>query len=747
MRAFLDMNPPGSLRSGGSIAPGQVQKTAHHTIPASHAPQIHRDPRFFQMVNDPRFYDDPGGFLRRAYPTQAEVAGAPAGAFPAGIPTYERLPAPRTVQVPSGARPTARRPTPTRQARNLRETLEGMSDRGDITVPNRGYFDAGDNSPFVRELQEQGGTGAWTNPRDPNQRYLLNAHQLIGHNYAWESEMQREIFDLYARLGIRGEPGRRVGAQGLMVGARSPRWMTDGGGGEGEGGGGASASFHASLEARIARPLTLAAPVAAPSPAGASPAAGAAPAAAPAAGLPAADGAARAPAPEPPPVPVPYSPMLLMDVREQRISIAAAIEAVQGYAASARESEATNRAAGATARELGEQAAGQGERAAGEQADVQRQQGQLEQASGAQTEMSASAQRAGSETDRGREQGESTQGEGGGVTVEAKPEEPKKKSWLARAWDATAGWAWRRLVAPVIAAARRKVATVMQKVGEFINNMISQALGLDEIEAELNAGGEDIGQRQGSLTETQAGLTETGAQADLARDAAAEHAGTADANAEQAAAVALDADRVLEALRAQEEALRAQEEAGRGYVAAFAAEHAEWFAAEARDGSGGAAPAEPAASAPVAEASVDAEPAPPTEEERVTRAHVTPVVAYLESVRRGDLTAYAELTTVATQSGAAADPARREDERDATAAALSGFRQGRGDRDAALGRLLERARGAEGLVLAQGEAELAAVADEGARLAGELEADRVAALRGIQQGHTAPAAAPAAAAP
>jgi hypothetical protein len=197
--------------------------------------------------------------------------------------------------------------------------------------------------------------------------------------------------------------------------------------------------------------------------------------------------------PAQPPTPVPWSPSALVSIREQRTDIASAMEVVNDYIGETVDAERHNvgrprcgRHAGAAqcrAAELCRCRAGDGGCGAG----------QTRSGFGlAAGNVGAGGGEASGDAARGQQQADGVQSEGQGVSVEPKPEEPRSRSWLERAWDATAGALWDGLVAPAVRAVRRKVNEVMQSINEFIMGMINQALGLDEIEAELDGGGQDI---------------------------------------------------------------------------------------------------------------------------------------------------------------------------------------------------------------------------------------------------------------
>ncbi|MDQ8021911.1 MAG: DUF4157 domain-containing protein [Moraxellaceae bacterium] len=749
MRALRQIHTGTDVNVGG--VPGTVPKTAHHTIPAQMAPEIHRDPRFMQMVNDTRFYDDALGsgataadnnFLRLAYPDS-------------GPNPYSRMPSGRAnigaVRVP-GARPGT-----TRAARNLTEVTEQWVRGGNVAgVSDVGFFES---DAFRRELRDQGSTGAWVNPRDPSgaERRLFNPHLELGHEGNWAREIDRSIFDMNARLGLPGEVGRRLGSAAPREAARTlPRYLAGMGGdggaagptldaGAGAGpaaaGGNAVDRFVDSIYQRMGRSAvtaTAAAPSAAASPT--APAASTAPSA-PAAPTTTAETAAPAAAdamaavPEAPPSPVAYSPESLAGIAEQRASVAAAIEAVQAYLQAAVQSQADNEAARETAEGLHDSHESRSGNVESQQADVSDQQGKLEQASGAQAEMVAEGENASSEGQRGQSEGERTNAEGEATSVEPKAEEPESKGWLERAWDATAGALWEELIRPAVNLVRRKVNQVMQAIGEFITNMINQVLGLDEIEAELNGGGEDIAARDESLAETGTGLTEEGERAATGMEDTAATMERADANVAEAATAQEEAQTLLQALTDHDQALAGEEAAGKAYIQEFGSQHADYFAyaAESSEGAteGGDSTAGSEASAAPAEAAPEESDAEAGDGvERLQDAQLAPLRGMISAVRRAESDSASELAGVAAQSGALAP------ETAATATAASaGFRASQGGRRGRLDRLAAEASSLVGLPSDQAHARLEDLSNQVAAIADELETARQEALQNIAAAH------------
>jgi hypothetical protein len=750
LRAFLGMHP-GVRGAGGELAGGAVPKTAHHTIPAQMAPQIHRDPRFMQIVNDDRFYQN---FIILAYP---------------GL---RRMPDAGAVSVP-GARPG--RP---RRARNLVEATEGMFDRGDFTVPNRQFF----SSPqFVDELRAQGSSGVWINPRNPAERWFFNPHLVIGHGWNWRQEVARQIFDLNSRLGLRGEPIRQLLMPAVREAARATRNVAAGP----EAARGEAAPASLALVDRVlsqsrrngpTRPSAATAPA---SPAAGMPAAGAAlplfltgdaaqrpsagssapflnliqsamvhpairfggaaapespPGPAPVSHTAAAavPQAALAGEPETPPVPVLQSPGSIRHLRESRIEIVNAMNTVRAFIEATRESADGNREAGAAAHALESRNTEQQQTVETERADVTDQTGKLDQAEGAQQEMVSENQRGSSESQRAQSEGESVRAEGEDVSVEPRPEEPEKKSWLERAWDATAGAVWRNLVAPAVRAVRRKVNQVMQSINEFIMSMINQALGLDEIEAGLNAGGEDISGRRDSLAESDTGLQEQGEQAAAEKEGNQQTAQQAEANARQAMLLNEQGQTLYAGLAAHHDALAQEESAGIVYVLGFAERYAAYFAWQEHL-------VETAASGAALAAGSEAEPAFGAEP-TLTYAHVTSVLAYIDDLEQGEASALGQVAGMSAASADAVPPELAAEESGSSGEALGRFAAGSAPRSAASRALRGATLDCVGRPPEEGFARLQAISDELLSLADNTESSRQAALSAVAEPHVAASA-------
>lgn len=581
LRAFTQLHP--TRRAGGGLAlrdaAGEalaVSKTGHHTLPASMAPQISHDPRFIQIVNDSRSYRN---FIDNAFPGLTHV------------------PEVRGYRVP-GARAGR-----TRQALNRREVIEDMLDRGQIpgyTRADINYFMGGG---LADDLVVDGSSGVWRNRRVAGQRTFFNPHLGIGHGWDWQNELARQIFDMNSRLGIGLR--RELGSQLLLPAVKRSGRLALGTPEPGAGDARTHALIDRSISVRTqlgrgSSPATqlaaLLPPLAADeNPLAAQPLPGGEMAPPSGLGVNAAESATSLPIPasaeagqgdvgrdepEAPPAPVPYSPAALVSIREQRAAIADALEVVSGFITDSSSAEQHNRAAHETAAGLKARNAEQGAVAQAERATVAGEELKLDQAAGAQQNMAAENARASGEADRGEGEAQSVQAEGSNVSVEPKPEEPRKRSWLERAWDATAGALWDNLIAPAVRAVRRKVNQVMQSINEFIMNMINQALGLDEIEAELNHGGDDIAQRNQSLHETDAGLQETQDVAVAEAERNQQSMDQAGANIADARTTRADAQSAQAALLAQDQTLLAEESQGRTWILDFGVRYQPFFAPE-----------------------------------------------------------------------------------------------------------------------------------------------------------------------
>src|SRR5262249_24960184 len=153
----------------------------------------------------------------------------------------------------------------------------------------------------------------------------------------------------------------------------------------------------------------------------------------------------------------------------------------KSYIAATQQSERDNEQQRAAAKVMKARGQEQQDFIGGEKTDVGDQQGKLTEADVAQKKMVAEGDKASGETQKGQDSAKGVDAEGRNVEVAAKPEEPSKKGWLERAWDATGGALWHKLVQPAIRAVKRKVAQVMKAISDFITKMINSALGLDEI--------------------------------------------------------------------------------------------------------------------------------------------------------------------------------------------------------------------------------------------------------------------------
>jgi hypothetical protein len=598
LRAFMNLNP--TRRPDGGLAlrdaAGEalaVSKTGHHTIPAGMAPQISQDPRFIQIVNDSRSYRD---FIDNAYPGMTHV------------------PEVSGYMVPGRRRPLV-------QAADRRAVIADMLDRGQIPGYTRADIEYFMGRGLADDLVADGSSGVWRNRRVAGRSMFFNPHLGIGHAWNWRTEVARQIFSMDTRLGLSlrrelGEqlllpmvrrsgrlavgtpesPGRTVGgainerAAALIDRSIAARAGSGRSGARGEAASALLDSLRSELETAQA-----------PGGEEVSPAqdtltqfadsglAGGAATASEGTEIESAGDAVGGEEPvgdeiKAPPSPVPYSPSALVSIREQRTDLASAMEVVNDYVGETVDAEQHNVAARAAAATLLERNAGQAGFAGTERETVAAEQGKLEQASASQQEMSAQGAEASGDAARGQQEADTVQSEGQGVSVEAKPEEPRSRSWLERAWDATAGALWDGLVAPAIRAVRRKVNQVMQSINEFIMGMINQALGLDEIEAELDGGGQDIEARSGSLDETDAGLEAVGEQASEEKERNRQSMDQAEANIDDSRATREDALALQNDLAAHDGLLEAEEMAGQSYVVDFGATYRPYFAATGEGG-------------------------------------------------------------------------------------------------------------------------------------------------------------------
>lgn len=711
-----------------SPQPTAVPKTPHHTIPAQVAHQIHRDPRFIQIVNDQRFQDY-RAFLQQAYP---------------GVPMVNR-----------GA-----------DARALitQGRITGITD------PNFFHSDQ-----FVRELQEQGSSGLWRNPRNPSEVYFFNPHGVIGHGWNTRNAgVIRGIFDEYSRQGLGAEAISRTlfseQAARRMVSLATAQASSESGVAPAIGATpvsdsmspapGPQTAVNSELPANQGAAASPAATLSSPSPflgiisarmsvpvvalgglqgGPSAPSSSASPAARSSASSLAAAGSGGAPVPkipELPPAPFLYSPESLAEIRESRISIGAAIEMVQSYIQATHDADHENHAAVASAQQLSANSQQQQETTGAQQQDVTSQQQKLTQAASAQSEMSGEAQKGKSESNKGSSEGQSVQAEGQGVSVEARPEEPEKKSWLERAWDATGGAVWHRLVQPAIRAVKRKVNEVMQKIGEFIMKIISQALGLDKIEAELNAGGSDIQNRQGSLNQTTAGLQQTHEQAAQSQQQNQATVAQAESNIQQSAATRGELEDLLANLRQQETLLAQEEAAAVLYISNISATYREFFMQMSAADSGARHKMSNSADSGGQE---EAQPESP-EEERVTQSHVVVLSVQIRALQEADQSALREVQWI-SEEGAKSLSTGGSDATADSSAITGSFSSGQARRSARLAALHSAALDCIGMPLEAGQSKLDVINDEITVIAAEIEQDRYTALQSYYEMHLVSSAA------
>ena len=587
-----------------------VLKTPHHTISVLDAPHLAYDPRYIQLANAPLVTPrgtTPATSRWTQFGTRAARRAPPGVAAPLDVPF---------VRTTSAAEDFARGTTTFANGRVLTPPPGGAWDPA--------YFRS---EEFFEGLRLQDNTGVWINPHDPSQRLLFDAHFVAGHRWQtgeagaraifgptvdfagrFEGTVRRTLLDrslkAYGRAQVRyGEDwrGREQRAVDWMLNQFSvaPEGVQGSETGAAESSADATAlgtdeimpddfaAMPLGMESTDLAPTT-AVDLGPPGPAGYG-------AMLPGMGLPpflmgaempGTAGALDQEGPEAPPTPVLYSPQSLASMREQRIAIAEAIGLVDDYIAQAQQAESDNRLAKEAAGELKQRNVEQGEFAQGERDTAAGEQDKLTQASGAQENMAAENARASSESDRGKGEADTVQSEGENVSVEPKPEEPESRSWLERAWDATAGALWDDLIAPAVRAVRRKVNKVMQSINEFIMKMINQALGLDEIEAELNSGGQDIQGREASLTETDTGLQETQGQAAQEKERNQQTMDQADVNVADSQAMQEEAQTLLADLEAHNEMLQAEEATGRTYIVDFGSRYQPFFEQQGQMGEG-----------------------------------------------------------------------------------------------------------------------------------------------------------------
>jgi hypothetical protein len=564
----------------------RVPKTPHHTLSVLDAPHVAYDPRYIQLANAPN--------VPSYRPFSTRAASGPANLE---VPYVGRL----------------------NDANDYLTGARTFSGGVPLTPPPGGWPPNFFDSPAFYEQLRLGdptpgnvglNTGIWVNPYNPNQRILFSSHFVAAHGRRTGEEGARAIFGPQVEFAGRfeGEVGRTLvdrsastyGRARVQYGEdwrdreqRIADWMLRRfrtGGGQGTGAAQARTPESPATDLTAGSgmlggmlPELPAADFGMPGfgvdemdalvPAGMEEESPAFP---PMLG----EAGGQTAAAEPPPTPVLYSPASLAIVREQRLAVSEAIEEVNQFITDAQQAEQGNRAARESAAELDERNAQQAEVAQAERATVAGEQNNLTQASGAQQTMVQENARASGEADRGQREGEGVQSEGQNVSVEPKPEEPQSRSWLERAWDATAGALWDNLVAPAVRAVKRKVNQVMQSINEFIMNMINQALGLDEIEAELNGGGQDIQNRQTSLTETDTGLQETEQQAVQEHQRNQQSVEQADANIADSQATQEKARTLLASLQEHDMVLEEEESTGVGYVTDFTSRYQPFFNAQ-----------------------------------------------------------------------------------------------------------------------------------------------------------------------
>ena len=612
--------------------PRAVDKTPHHTIAAHQAPQIHRDPRFIQLVNAPEV-PNYKAFYDAAYD-------------PAKFPRVDA------------------------------KTL-GLSDK-----------------ELLERLAAHGNTGVITHPVT-NTPVLVSAHQTVGH-LGNTKGTARTVLDEFGRQGLPGEAARRVvrptaraiGRAGTAPPPEKEMPAT-----------GNSRNFAASLTQRMNVPS-----------AGTSRSSSM-----PALATSSTTAGGGSPDLAIPPETAEYAPADVKQLRAWKVEIAESISTVKAYIAATHDAQRSNEAQSAAATTLKARNEEQQGFVEGEKEDIGGQQGKLDEAGTAQEKMVEEGEKASGETEKGQDKAKSMEGEAANLKVEAKPEEKKKKSWLSRAWDATAGAVWRRLVKPVIAAAKRKVDQIMKGISNFIMKLINSALGLDEIEAEIAAGGTDIGDRKEQLNETTGGLDETHAQAEETAEKNDENIEQADANVQDAQATREELQQLLASMLDQQAALEAEEAIATEYIAQFSSRYAPFFAAQREEAMASPAPAENA--------------------NTITLLEVTPVTFQIELLLEEEHGVRGEVEQVAMESAGAIAPQYLVDERAVTGEALGAFRAAQGSREMQLMNLAGRARNCIGQPSDIGSVELGLIIDSVDRLARELSDERMVFLGGVAQMH------------
>jgi hypothetical protein len=261
--------------------------------------------------------------------------------------------------------------------------------------------------------------------------------------------------------------------------------------------------------------------------------------------------------------------------------------------------------------------------------------------------------------------------------------------------------------------------------------MIDQALGLDDIEAQINAGGTDIQNRQRSLQETDGSLAQSETEAERNQRTNQSNVQQARAREQEATDTRSEAEQLLSLLREQATELETEEQDAVAYLRDFRERYGPYFEFARTEGDASPAGASPGTPAPVAASGVPAS----MDEGRITELQLLPVEAWIAAVRQGDETASAELAAVDRESENASDPASRAEERAATALALGTFQEGRSARSARLDALLTETRACVGLSMDEGMARLSSILDRVLDLAHQVESERSRALGTIGQYH------------
>ncbi|MEM9543286.1 MAG: DUF4157 domain-containing protein [Cyanobacteria bacterium P01_E01_bin.42] len=426
--------------------------------------------------------------------------------------------------------------------------------------------------------------------------------------------------------------------------------------------------------------------------------------------------------PETPPSPVLYSPDSLAHLSESKLEIAKAVETVNQYIGTANRSEQDNKAASEVAQTLKEKNTQQQDTIKNEQQDIVGQKDKLSQADGAQQKMSQESERASSEAQKGQNEGEKVQSEGGNVNVEGKEEPKEEKNWLEKAWDATGGAIWENMVRPAIDFVKGKINQIMQKVNEFIMGIIEQTCGLDDIKAELNAGGQDIVDKGTSLDETNTGLQETSDQTEQAKQQNDETIMQAQSNIDEAVGVRAEAEQLLTALTTHHALLEQEESIAKSYIAEFGTRYQDFFSQQNDQ------PEQ-------TDSSDQSEPTDATPEVGITQAEITPIKAHIQAIQDAENNASQELNQVSSESSGSISPELQTVEREVTTGAIAEFNAKQSQRLGKSAQLLAQAESCNGLSQEEGSAKLQGIMDELATLTQELEQDRMTALQTVAQMH------------